>query len=779
MYSYCFDETTGGILLNSTPSSFSKEPRPVYASELNMLGFDKYWNYDNQDDIPYMWAESVNYIYRGKNVAKLKGGNLFTAPEIIISVDENGDQIMPEPNGEKLRPIDIESMVEKNRDILGIIEATTVKDIVKVYEKHKNKLDVFHVAYSGGKDSEVLLDLVIKALPTKSFIVIFGDTGMEFPDTYEAVEVAKKYCEKKGVPFYISSSHFKPEDSWKLFGPPSRALRWCCSVHKSAPQTLKLREILGKKDFVGLDFVGVRAYESNTRSEYKKENFGKKQKGQWSHNSILEWTSAEVWLYIFANNLFINRAYKKGHTRVGCLLCPMGSSGFNNYMRIKSYNKGVLKYINLIKNTYIYLNLADSYLYNGGWNARVNGRDLIDNHFSYKEFIENGKFIIKLPSFSSDWREWIKTLGNVVEKSNSNFTINYNDNFYDFRVEKIDNGLEIFIDEKILKTDIIFGKYFRRVFKKSYSCKACKVCESNCPYGAISFENGLKINDCFHCKKCYELEDGCLLFHSNYLPKEENKMTKSINSFADHAPKSEWLYSFFELKDDFFLNHTLGTVMYEKFTRFLRDSELIFKNKLTDFANLVLKIGWDSDISLGLILVNLVNNNPQFEWYVKNFVIDIPYLRTKVEEMLLALDIKIKDVRSIVKAFRRIVETPIGKNLNFGYVELDSNDKIKNLCRTKCTISDNRVILYSLYKFSEKCNNYKEFHLSWIMDDTADRDGISPTRIFGLDYEEMKSILLGLSIKYPEFINASFTNDLEKISLYDKTSEDVLELFRK
>ena len=143
MYSYCFDETTGGILLNSTPSSFSKEPRPVYASELNMLGFDKYWNYDNQDDIPYMWAESVNYIYRGKNVAKLKGGNLFTAPEIIISVDENGDQIMPEPNGEKLRPIDIESMVEKNRDILGIIEATTVKDIVKVYEEYKNKLDVF------------------------------------------------------------------------------------------------------------------------------------------------------------------------------------------------------------------------------------------------------------------------------------------------------------------------------------------------------------------------------------------------------------------------------------------------------------------------------------------------------------------------------------------------------------------------------------------------------------------------------------------------------------
>ena len=63
MYSYTYDEETGGILLNSTPTVFSKEPRPVYAPELDMLGFDKYWKYDKQSDIPYMWAESVQYWY--------------------------------------------------------------------------------------------------------------------------------------------------------------------------------------------------------------------------------------------------------------------------------------------------------------------------------------------------------------------------------------------------------------------------------------------------------------------------------------------------------------------------------------------------------------------------------------------------------------------------------------------------------------------------------------------------------------------------------------------
>lgn len=64
MYSYTFDIQTGGILLNSTPTNFSKEPRPVYAQEMDILGFDQYWEYEKQNDVPYMWAESNLYWYR-------------------------------------------------------------------------------------------------------------------------------------------------------------------------------------------------------------------------------------------------------------------------------------------------------------------------------------------------------------------------------------------------------------------------------------------------------------------------------------------------------------------------------------------------------------------------------------------------------------------------------------------------------------------------------------------------------------------------------------------
>ena len=199
MYSYTFDATTGGILLNSTPTNFSKEPRPVYASEMDILGFDQYWDYDHQNEYPYMWAESNVYWYRNKQIAKTRGGDLYTRPELQPIRDENGSVLFGASDGFKLQPIDIEAMCTLNEDLLTVIEDSTVKKIIREYEKFKKKLDIFHVAFSGGKDSAVLLDLVKKALPKDSFVVIFGDTGMEFPDTYETVQYVKEQCEEDGT----------------------------------------------------------------------------------------------------------------------------------------------------------------------------------------------------------------------------------------------------------------------------------------------------------------------------------------------------------------------------------------------------------------------------------------------------------------------------------------------------------------------------------------------------------------------------------------------------
>jgi len=271
------------------------------------------------------------------------------------------------------------------------------------------------------------------------------------------------------------------------------------------------------------------------------------------------------------------------------------------------------------------------------------------------------------------------------------------------------------------------------------------------------------------------IDSGCLLFHSLRHPQGGGKSMKSLNSFADHAPKLEWLQSFFQLKESFFSEHSLGPMMYDMFRRFLRDAYLNEKNHFTPFAELISQIGWETDIAQGLILINLAAENPQIGWYIKNLDVGTVYTRHTVEDMLLAVEVKPKDAKSIVKSYKRLVKTPLGTSLHWGFVT-----EAGELVRTKCSISDPRVVLYGLFKFAEKCNDYKEFTLATLLNDSIDRDGISPTRIFGLEREDMIPILLGLSARYPEFISASFTHDLEKITLAeDKTSADVLDLFRE
>ncbi|MGX8706946.1 MAG: hypothetical protein ACSW8J_10245, partial [bacterium] len=88
------------------------------------------------------------------------------------------------------------------------------------------------------------------------------------------------------------------------------------------------------------------------------------------------------------------------------------------------------------------------------------------------------------------------------------------------------------------------------------------------------------------------------------------------------------------------------------------------------------------------------------------------------------------------------------------------------------------VILYGLFKFAEACGGYYQFSLSYLMDEDIERDGISPTTIFGLDRNTMIGILNGLAINYPDYISVSISLDLETITLKkDKKAEDVLQLF--
>ena len=778
MYSYTWDEETGGLLLNSTELKFSKEPRPVYSRELDILGFNRYWNYVKDDSAPIMWAEANNYIYRGKLVAQVKGGSFFTAPEIVILEELN----------ETLKAVDIASMVRKNADLIEKLSSETIKSVFNTFNKFKGKVDIFHVSYSGGKDSEVTLDIVQKALPHNDFVVVFGDTGMEFPDTYRSVEIAKQKCKDTGIRFYIAKSHMTPMESWNRFGPPSSTNRWCCSVHKTTPQLLLLRDVLKKTSFTEMAFVGVRADESVRRSGYDYISYGTKHRGQYSCNPILRWNSAEVYLYIYSYGLHINDGYRHGNTRAGCLVCPM-STNRNDYLNNLCYNDSTQPLLDIIGK----MNISDrgksdrirSYIENNGWKARKNGRDLAISLKDYDESYISDKLVITFKNRFEVWRQWLKTIGKIIDTDNVDLLkIEHQENTYSLEVKSIQNGyVQIATSNNATPANVLFMKKLRKILRKSHYCVGCKVCEANCKFGNLHFdEHGIvSVSDeCIKCGQCLDIDTGCFVYKSLWISKGLGNMnkSKSLDCYAAHGPKMEWIQQFIKLGERFKSENTLGNNQVPNFYRFLRDAGVIEDERETLLAKM-LKDNIDDEVVWALMLINLAYT-PEVGWFVTHFGFNEFYPQTAMTNILGNTDgVSASAQKSIPAALKRFSLLPF-QSVGFGITEKSSKvDGGSKYMRTPWKSVDQKVILYNLYKFAEACGDYKQFTLTRLMDSDVESDGITPTQIFGLDKETMTAVLNGLSANYPEFIHVSFTLDLDNITLSDdKTSKDVLDLFK-
>ncbi|MBR3622334.1 MAG: phosphoadenosine phosphosulfate reductase family protein [Selenomonadaceae bacterium] len=772
MYKYEWDKETGGVILLPEPEKMSLEPRPVYYRELDILGFNKHWNYEKDDFAPLMWATANNYIYRGRLVAKTKGGALYTPPELEL-IEE------PEPSGNPLRPVDISAMTAKNAELMETLEQDTIQRIYNTYRKYKSKVDVFYVAFSGGKDSIVTLDLVQRALPHDEFMVLFGDTGMEFPDTYDVVAKTEKWCDERNIKFYTARSHFDPLESWKIFGPPATICRWCCSVHKTSPQILLLRKISQNHNFRGMAMVGVRADESLARSKYSIVSYEMKHRGQYNFNVILNWSSTEIYLSIFKNKLLLNDAYKKGNRRVGCLMCPRASEHGEYFAQI-NYPSNIKIFINSIQESYSEAftdtKRLDNFIQNGAWKARKSSRDIIGIH-RYKDDIVGDKIVLSVYKPLNDWKEWLKTLGEFTEKNNL-CTINFKTNTYKFKIIENPNGYDVIIDKGIQKQNPTFIKHLKNVFRKSAYCVGCLECEANCHFGCLTHVDGkIKISDdCVHCLECHNIELGCLIAASRKIPKEGNTTLRgSLNRYSHHAPKMEWVNQFFSFRNDFWEKHTLGSKMLQYFKRFLKDVQLIENEKFSTFAETISKIGIQEEKSWALMLVHLTYTS-QINWLIKKVDFIGSVTKTEIVESVVETGMPEAPAKDVWASIVRFTELPFSK-VGLGNVEV-IDKKNSYLRRTPWQNPDPKVILYSLYKFAEACGDMRQFSLETLLDDTIEREGVSPTRIFGLDYDVMRPLLNGLSANYPDFISASFTLGMDSITLRpDKKSEDVLYLF--
>lgn len=231
--------------------------------------------------------------------------------------------------------------------------------------------DMF-VSFSGGKDSTVTSDLVMRALGNAKILHIFGDTTLEFPQTMDYV---KRFRESHpGTPVISARNKDKNfEELCRLIGPPSRVMRWCCTIFKTGAIQRRINALFrGKKKI--LTFYGVRRSESSSRRKYDRESNSPKITKQVTVSPIIDWLDFDVWLYLLSSQLDFNEAYRLGYTRVGCWCCPNNSdwSEFLSRIHLPQQSQGfrdmLIEFAESVGKTD-----ACAYVDGGCWKARQGG----------------------------------------------------------------------------------------------------------------------------------------------------------------------------------------------------------------------------------------------------------------------------------------------------------------------------------------------------------------------------------------------------------------------
>lgn len=186
------------------------------------------------------------------------------------------------------------------------------------------------ISYSGGKDSDVILELAKMAgIPYRA---IYKNTTLDPPGTI-------KHCKENGVEVFKPTIKFF--DLVKKKGMPTMRARFCCEV-------LKEYKVLDRA------VQGIRRSESVNRAKRYHEpelcrTYPKGQKVR-IYLPILEWTDDDVAQFISERGIKCHPLYYdeqgKFHVerRLGCLGCPMKSDrGKADYLKYPKLLKRLIK----------------------------------------------------------------------------------------------------------------------------------------------------------------------------------------------------------------------------------------------------------------------------------------------------------------------------------------------------------------------------------------------------------------------------------------------------
>lgn len=832
-----WDKETGGVRFSGcvTDDTLGVSPRPVFYEELNLLKLnDLGWSYPQCQE-PLLWACNKQYFYRGKLVFEVKGANIYDAPKVIF---ESGAEKL------SLIPVDVKAMLENCKDEMFLIESEAIEFIRTVYIQYSSarksvenvaanqldfdtllarqakqtkkkmvivkeecdsfdimpeeeakeqgkriyqttRIDKFLASFSGGKDSQVVLDLCTRAIPPDAFEVIYSDTGYELPTSLSLYEEVIAYYKERypELKFSTARNHETVLNYWDKIGTPSDTHRWCCAVMKTAPLYRKLKIEGTNQQARVLTFEGVRAEESVRRSIYGRIGKGVKHNTVTNARPILYWNTTEIFLYLFKYGLPINQSYRHGKARVGCIICPFSSSWddmISNFLHKKELNPFLSRIIESAKKGGI--KDVDNYIKERKWKLRSSG-NYMDNESSvtFDGIMPNLK--AKVSNAKLDIEKWLYTIGDYTLSKQEDFAkgeIRFNKTVYPFTIvygkKKNDFKLTLYNTDN---AQII--KLFKRVLYKTTYCINCEVCEVECPTGALSIlpEVNVDRTKCIHCHKCLEFHDyGCIVADSLQITTETNMKAKSgIDRYNTFGLREDWIDLYFSNPEGYWDNNGLGTKQIPAMKNWLKDAEIIdAKYQITKLGKLLSEIYVDrQQLVWEIIWINIVYNSFIARWYSIRVRSNMTFTKSLLKEMIqeefpnFYSDRTVKNaIDALIRTFK---ESPIGRDFNL----FISRDKDSSIRESYNDLSE-EAVAYSIYKYAEAHNSRLLRVADFYQNDV---EGGVYTE-FGIDSQHLEKTLRTLNSSVNRVLVAELNMGLDHITLRDDlTSYEVLKILTK